>query len=107
MGLVSTSPSRGCRVRKAAVALVVCFECGGIWLRYFSFLFFEHTRPAASLELPWPIYLSATVATPILADFEVANIGVPDTALGAVYGHPCGPAIGYPSRYITADIART
>ena len=87
------------------VCLSWCRLCKAGFFHFSLFVFFEHTRPAASLELPWPIYLSATVATPILADFEVANI--PDTALGAVYGHPCGPAIGYPSRYITADIART
>ena len=52
------TPSRGGRGRRAAVNFVVCFGCGGI--SFFSFFFFERTRPAASMRPLCLIYLSTS-----------------------------------------------
>ena len=52
------TPSRGGRGRRAAVNFVVCFGCGGI--SFFSFFFFERTRPAASMRPLCLIYVSTS-----------------------------------------------
>ena len=49
------TPSRGGRGRRAAVE---CFECGGISFFFFRSLYFECTRPAASMRPLCLIYLS-------------------------------------------------
>ena len=54
-------PSRGGRGRRAAVDLLVCVECGGIFSGcFFPFFLFERTRPAASMRPPCLIYLSTS-----------------------------------------------
>ena len=50
------TPSRGGRGRRAAVDFVVCFGCGEI-LFFFRVVFFERTRPDASVKPPCLIYL--------------------------------------------------
>ena len=57
------TPSRGGRGFRAAVDFVVCFECGGISLFFFRFLYFERTRPAASMRLPLASFTSLLVIT--------------------------------------------
>ena len=52
--------SRVGRGRRAAVEFVVCLGCGGISCFLFRFLFFERTRPAASMRPPCLIYLSTS-----------------------------------------------
>ena len=53
------TPSRGGRGRRAVVDFVVCFGCDGIFSCFiFRFIFFERTRPAASMRTPCLIYLS-------------------------------------------------
>ena len=56
------APSRGDRGRRAAVNFVVCFGRGGFSrvLLFFDFVFFERTRPAASMRPPCLIYLSTS-----------------------------------------------
>ena len=54
------TPSQGGRGRRAAVDFVVCFGCAGIFSCFFSFFFFECTRPAASMRPPCLVYLSTS-----------------------------------------------
>ena len=51
------TPSRGDRIRRAAVDFEVGFGCGGISLFVDLFFFEERIRPAASIMPPCPIYL--------------------------------------------------
>ena len=53
------TPSRGGRGRRAVVDFVVCLGCGGISF-FFSFFFFERTRPAASMRPPCLIDVSTS-----------------------------------------------
>ena len=83
--LFHRTPSRSGRGRPAVVNFVVCFACGGSFRRRVgSFLFFERTRPAASMITPCLIYLSTSDKEP--------DVGAKQRRLSVSNGRLCAGA---------------